>query len=113
MNKFRAVKTVVDGITFDSKAEARRYGSLKMLEKGKRITRLELQPRFKLYGKNGGYICEYRADFQYFELDANGVAIGMVIEDVKSPVTAKNPVYRLKVKLLKDNQPGLDFREVS
>ena len=35
-----------------------------------------------------------------------------VVEDVKSPITAKNPVYRLKVKLLKENYPNLDFREV-
>lgn len=113
MNKFRAKKTVVDGITFDSKAEARRYGSLVLLQKGKRIDRLELQPRFDLYGKGGNKICTYVADFRYFELDGSGNAIGMVVEDVKSPITAKDRAYRIKVKLLKDNHPGIDFREVS
>ena len=32
-SKFGAKKTVVDGITFDSKAEAKRYGELKQLER--------------------------------------------------------------------------------
>ena len=32
MNKYRNRKTVVDGITFDSKREAERYMELKLLE---------------------------------------------------------------------------------
>ena len=33
MNKYHAIKTTVDGITFDSRAEARRYRELKLLER--------------------------------------------------------------------------------
>ncbi|MCH7602228.1 MAG: DUF1064 domain-containing protein, partial [Planctomycetes bacterium] len=36
----------VDGITFDSKAEARRYGQLKMLLNAKQITRLVVHPKW-------------------------------------------------------------------
>ena len=32
MTKYKAKKTVVDGITFDSMKEAKRYGVLKMME---------------------------------------------------------------------------------
>lgn len=36
-NKYKAVKTTVDGIKFDSKAEARRYTQLKLLERAGQI----------------------------------------------------------------------------
>lgn len=111
-NKYGAKKTVVDGITFDSQAEARRYGSLKMLEKLGRISGLELQPKFDLRGVNDGHVCFYKADFRYYEHGADGMMLGRVVEDVKSPITAKESTYRLKIKLLKENFPNLDFREV-
>ena len=63
-SKFRAVRTTVDGITFASKAEARRYQELRLLEKAGVITELELQPRYQL-AVNNMDICEYRADFTY------------------------------------------------
>jgi len=91
MSKYNAVKTVVDGIKFDSKKEARRYSQLKLMEKSGAISDLSLQPRFDLIvsGKKCGF---YKADFKYVE---NGKE---VIEDVKGILT---PVYRLKKKLVK------------
>ena len=64
-NKYKAVKTVIDGITFDSKREAKRYTELKLLEKTGMITHLELQPEYQIT-INGAKICKYRADFRYF-----------------------------------------------
>lgn len=44
---------------------------------------------------NGVKICDYYADFSYKDKDGK-----LVVEDVKSIITAKNPVYRLKKKLV-------------
>ena len=89
-NKFNAKKTEVDGIEFDSKAEAKRYTELKLLEKANVISDLRLQPKFDCV-VNGKKICTYRADFDYYEADK------YVCEDVKG---FKTPVYRLKKKLV-------------
>jgi len=105
MNKYRAKKTVVDGITFDSKAEARRYGELKLLVKSNQICHLELQPRYDIIVQ-GHKICFYKADFRYqIGMEDGG---DVVVEDVKGMLT---PVYRLKKKLVKACH-GVDIVEV-
>ena len=97
-NKYNAKKTSVDGITFDSKAEARRYQELKLLERGGVIRNLELQPKYELMpafvdvtGKKQRAM-HYVADFRY--VDERGVT---VVEDVKGVETA---VFKLKRKLM-------------
>ena len=80
----------VDGIVFDSKKEANRYGELKLLRDGGRITDLELQRSFDLI-VNGMRICTYRADFSYVDES------GPVVEDTKG---FKTEEYRLKKKLM-------------
>ena len=89
-NKYRAIPTVVDGIRFASKAEARRYGELKLLVFAKEIYNLSLQPTFPII-VNGSKICTYVADFRYEKDDQ------LVIEDVKG---MRTPVYKLKKKLV-------------
>jgi hypothetical protein len=89
-HKYGAQKTVVDGITFASKAEAARYGELRMLERGKAIRDLTLQPRFPLV-VNGRKVGTYVADFAY-----HGADDVRVVEDVKG---VRTPVYLLKRKL--------------
>ena len=101
-HKFNAKAVTVDGHKFPSKAEARRYGELKMLERADAIRNLELQPAFDLRVE-GMKVCSYVADFAYFEQSKR------VIEDVKG---VRTPVYRLKIKLLKALYPGIDHREV-
>ena len=93
--KYLNRKTVVDGITFDSAKEARRYGELKLLERAGQITGLEIQPSFRLV-VNNCLICTYRADFRY-TTDTPHVRGLVVVEDVKG---IKTPVYRLKKKLM-------------
>lgn len=90
-NKYRAIKTVVDGVKFDSKKEAARYQELKLLEKAGEIMYLTLQPRFDLI-VNGVKCGFYKADFQYLTVGKT------VVEDVKG---MKTPVYNLKKKLIK------------
>ena len=93
--KYRNVKTVVDGITFDSLKESRRYGELKLLEKSGRISGLEVQPAFRIV-VNNCLICTYKADFRYVT-DTPHASGQVVIEDCKGFLT---PVYRLKKKLM-------------
>jgi hypothetical protein len=87
---FGAVKTIVDGIKFDSGHEARRYSDLKLLERAGEISDLELQPRFRLgtaadpvkirsQGYPNGRRCSYKADFRY-KINATGAVI---VEDAK------------------------------
>lgn len=97
-SKYRAVRTVAQGITFDSKAEADRYCELRLLERAGEITDLVLQPKFPL-AVNGVLCGEYRGDFQYFVRPANGKRGNHIVEDVKSKIT-KTAVYELKKKLV-------------
>ncbi len=101
--KYRNKKTVVDGITFDSIREAKRYAELLLLERTGVIQNLRRQVRFPL-SVNGQLICTYIADAAYTE---NGHEI---VEDTKSPVTRKLPVYRIKYKLLRAIH-GIAIRE--
>lgn len=94
MMKYRNKKTCIDGFTFDSRKEARRYTELKSLQMAGEISMLELQVRFPLE-VNGQKICDYVADFVYME---NGM---QVVEDVKSEATSKLPIYRIKKKLMR------------
>lgn len=91
MNKYRNVKTEVDGITFHSKKEAARYSDLKLLERAGQIKDLRLQVPF-VFEHNDVRICKYLADFCYRE---NGRE---VVEDCKGKSTRE---YRLKRKLMK------------
>ena len=102
-NKFSAVRTTVDGITFASKREAARYGELKLLERAGEISRLSLQPEFVIT-INGVKICKYIADFRYVDRQKGMI----VVEDVKGVKTA---VYRLKKKMTEAFYPGLIIDE--
>lgn len=104
MSKYANRKVTVDGLTFDSAKEARRYGELRLIERAGQITDLQCQPVFRL-DVNGQHVCKYIADFSYLE---NGQR---VVEDVKSDFTRKLPVYRLKSKLLKAVH-GVEIKEV-
>lgn len=109
-NRYRNTKVEVDGIMFHSKKEAQRYQELLLLERGGIISDLKLQPRFllqdKFKHKDKRYRkIEYSADFQYVE-DGD-----TIVEDVKSFITKKDPVYRLKKKLLLFKYPDINFKE--
>lgn len=98
--KYRAVRTVVDGITFASKREAARYGVLRTLAQAGKISGLTLQPRFPLL-VNGTKIGEYRADFRYVEGGK------VIIEDCKGFRTRQYIQKRKHVEA----QYGITIRE--
>ncbi len=91
-NKFNAVKTVVEGITFDSAKEARRYGELRLLEKNGEIRNLEIKPVYPFI-VNGKTCFKMVPDFAYFDGKRR------IVEDVKSPPT-KTRAYRIKKKCI-------------
>ena len=108
--KYNATKTIVDGIKFDSKKEAKRYLQLKELEKNGDIKNLKRQVKFELIpaqrepdtvGKRGGKIkgkliekaWTYRADFTYTDVKTGEY----VVEDVKGFKTSE---YKAKRKAM-------------
>ena len=105
-SKYGNKKTVVDGINFDSTKEARRYGELKMLLKAGVIGLLQMQVVYRLE-VDGKLICKYIADFEYIVVSTGE----RVVEDVKSAMTRKLPVYRLKKKLMRELK-GIEIKEV-
>lgn len=101
--KYRNKPTMVDGIRFDSKKEAKRWGELQLLLHARKINNLVGRPKLEIR-INDFLICNYQADFGYTENDV------LVIEDVKSKPTM-TPVYRLKKKLVRAIY-GIEIREV-
>lgn len=93
-NKYGNRKTEVDGIVFDSAAEARRYRELRLMQQAGCITALEVHPQYVLE-VNRVVIGRYRPDFRYREQDGT-----LMVEDVKSRPT-KTEAYRLRKKLMK------------
>lgn len=94
----------VDGIVFDSGAEAKRYVTLRMMQSGGLISNLELQPKFDCHA-NGICIGAYFGDFQYQSRTGE-----IIIEDVKSSHTAKDALYRWKKKHV-EAEYGIRIRE--
>ena len=112
-NKYHNKKVIYNGIKFDRKKERDRYVTLKQLEKAGIIKELELQPKFLLldtiHYKGKTYPkTYYKADFKYFDNEKGKY----IVEDVKSTITAKDKVYRLKIKMLLAKYPDIEFIEV-
>ena len=108
--KYRNKKTIIDGITFDSKLEAKRYIQLKTLENANKIKNLELQPKFELqpsFKKNGKTYRNivYKADFKYFDNELGK----LVVEDTKG---FKTKDYMLKKKMFEYKYQDLEINEV-
>ncbi len=105
--KYNAVKTEIDGITFDSKGEAARYQELRLAERAGDIRELRVHTRWELvpgwrdkHGKKWRAIT-YESDFDYWEGDQ------FVVEDFKG---FKTQVFRIKEKLFRFNYPEFEFR---
>lgn len=113
-SKYHNTPTVVDGITFDSKAEAARYEDLRLLCQAGDITDLRVHPVFIIVDKDehGGFI-RYEADFQYRDWTTDGAEYGgMVVEDVKGGRATQTPLWRIKWRLVQQRFPDYVFRVV-
>ena len=101
-------KVTINGITFDSQKEARRYNELRLLEMAGEIRDLRTQVEFELIpaqyepdtiGPRGGIrkgkcierACKYIADFTYYTKDGE-----YVVEDCKG---FREEDYRIKRKI--------------
>lgn len=122
MSKYGSEKTIVDGITFDSKKEARYYKHLKVLEAEGKISHLRLQvpyviadpvwvdvkKQLKTKTKTVKYCVwhglKYIADFVYIDNETGAERV----VDVKG---FKTSTYRHK-KLLMKRIKGIDIIEV-
>lgn len=93
-SKYGNDKIVLDGITFDSKAEAQRYGELKILKKAGQIKDFNMQPSFRLHSG-----VRYYPDFIVWGNDGS-----VWVEDVKGLETQ---VFKDKKKLFEADYPYL------
>lgn len=109
-NKYNAVKTEVNGIMFDSKAEAKYYSELLLLKKAGIVTSFVMQKDFTLQEaftrENGDRVkaIRYRVDFVVKYRDGHEEAI-----DVKG---VKTRVYINKKKQLLEKYPNINFIEI-
>lgn len=123
-SKYGNRKTVVDGITFDSKKEANRFRELQLLERAGKITALQRQVKYVLIptqrefsneiykkGAHQGHFkpgkvlekeCSYIADFAYIQDGA------YVVEDTKG---VRTEAYKIKRKLMLERYE-IQIREV-
>ena len=108
----RKIKTE-DGLVFDSKKEKERYDTLRLLERRGEIWNLKRQVRYLLLPKITEQVpvqlktkvsykdttlfreTAYIADFVYTDSEGNEV-----VEDVKANEWFRDPVYKLKKKLM-------------
>lgn len=109
--KYNNTKKTVDGITFDSILEARRYAVLKSRLEAGTISDLRLQPHYTIMegykDLSGTYIrpVQYIADFSYI-INEDGKRI---VEDVKG---VRTEAYAIKRKLIRDRF-GVEIVEIT
>ena len=123
-SKYGAEKTVVDGMTFDSRKEANRWCELRMLQRAGEIKNLRRQVEYVLIqekrepptvGKRGGVkegrviqkAVKYRADFVYTSKDGK-----TIVEDVKGyKGGGAYAVFAIKKKLMSEVF-GIEVQEI-
>ena len=99
-NKYGAKKLIIDGETFDSRMEARRWRELRLLQRAGEIDGLQRQVKYVLIPAQrdeSGHVIErpvsYIADFVYHDART----CEQVVEDVKG---ARTKEYIIKRKLM-------------
>lgn len=100
-SKYGNRRTEADGYSFDSKHEAAAWKELKLRMRSGEYTGVARQVRFQLPGN-----VEYVADFVVFCRDGTYEVL-----DAKSAATAKNAVYRMKKKQMRECL-GIAIKEV-
>ncbi len=117
-NKYKNHRCQYDGHKFDSKKEMERYKFLKAREEMGLIRDLKLQWPFKLgYKIEGNKLnkkgektyreAKYVCDFFYYDCQKDE----MIVEDLKSVFTAKDPLFRHKKGIMK-KEHGIDVKVV-
>ena len=117
-SKYRAQKTEIDGVIFDSKKEARRWLELCSMARAGHITLLERQVKYPLVidgapviirsrrvnkdgGERKGRQAMYTADFRYFLVNGNRMVVedakGFLTPDAVLRVALVEAIYRIRV----------------
>ena len=110
MSKYNNKKTIVDGITFDSRDESLYYEALKDLKSKGLIKDYELQPKYLL---QEGFIKDnkkyraiyYIADFRVINNDGSSYLV-----DIKGMLTTE---FKIKMKLFNYKYPDIELRLIS
>lgn len=107
MNKFGAIKTIVDGIKFDSKKEANYYQLLVLQKnaknKSERVVKIQLQPRFDIninYINIGFYKADFRvkyADERIEIIDVKGLKKGSAYQLFKLKKKLVEALYDIEI----------------
>ena len=110
MTKYNNKKTVVDGITFDSRDESLYYQALKDMKTKGLIKDYKLQPKFILqesFVKNDKKYrpITYIADFRVINNDGS-----FYIVDVKGMLTTE---FKIKMKLFNYKYPDIELKLIS
>ena len=99
--RFKAKHVKIDGHTFDSKLEGRRYSQLKLMQAGGKISHLKPHPELHLT-VNGVDCGTYTPDFGYIEADK------IVIEEVKGFVLPNE--FKRFWRIVRALYPMYEFR---
>lgn len=110
--KYNARKHTVDGYTFDSGKEAKRYRDLCLYQHAGVIAGLEVHPRFNLFALDLArgevlQIGHMTLDFAYVDLATQR----KIYEDVKGGDATKTTAYRLRKRILEANY-GITVTEI-
>ena len=99
--RLKAKHVTIDGHTFDSKLEGRRYSQLKLMQSAGKISHLKPHPELKLM-INGTDCGSYTPDFGYIE------AGNVVIEEVKGFVLPND--FKRFWRIVRALYPSYEFR---
>lgn len=98
--KYNSTRTIKDGLTFDSKAEALRYSQLCLMLRSGQIKSFSRQPSF-IISEADGKTLRYRPDFIVWD------GSNVWVEDVKGFATA---AFKAKAVMFREKYPYLELR---
>lgn len=103
-NKYGAKRTVMDGITFDSRRESEVYADLLIRHRAGEITDLVRQRQFNIV-VNGELIGRYTADFSFNDLLAQRERIwdvkGVLTREFKRTKKLIKALYNVDIEVIK------------
>lgn len=99
-SKYNSTHTVVNSLTFDSKAEASRYSQLCLMLRVGQIKSFSRQPSF-IVSEAGGKAIRYRPDFIVWD------GSQVWVEDVKGFATSE---FKAKAVMFREKYPYLELR---
>lgn len=104
-SKYKAKKTELDGVVYDSKAEANYAAALKIREKAGEISGVEIQRPFPIL-INGFSVGVYKADFCFIDHKEVGRLRVIDVKGFDTPLSrfkrkCVEALYRVKVEVVK------------